>query len=95
MQKSFHLFSGNWCPMCLAALPEILSTFKELNISKSDIYFYDVNNTKSEPREDIEKFQIKRVPTLVVLDDKDLEVGRITEYYSKSWNEDIKSIVAI
>lgn len=95
MQKSFHLFSGNWCPMCLAALPEILSTFKELNINKSNIYFYDVNNTKSEPREDIEKFQIKRVPTLVVLDDKDIEIGRITEYYNKSWNEDIKSLVAI
>lgn len=93
MDFTFHLFSGNWCPMCVAALPSILSTFKELEINKSNIYFYDVNNTKTEPSEDIEKFNIKRVPTLVVLDSNNKEVGRITEYYDKSWNEDIKKLV--
>lgn len=93
MNYSFHLFSGNWCPMCVVALPEIMSTFKELEINKTDIYFHDVNAYKTEPKDEIEKFKIKRVPTLVVLDENNNEVGRITEYYNKSWREDIKEII--
>lgn len=92
MSNTFHLFSGNWCPMCVMALPEIMSTFKELNLNKSDIYFYDVNAFKTEPKEDIIKFNIRRVPTLVIMSGEK-EIGRITEYTEKSWNEDIKTIL--
>ena len=92
MAKTFHLFSGNWCPMCVVALPEIMSTYKELNLDKSNIYFYDVNAFKTEPKEEILKFKIKRVPTLVILDDE-IEIGRITEHPNNTWNKDIKNIL--
>ena len=92
MSKTYHLFSGNWCSTCVVSLPEIMSTFKELNLDKSDIFFYDVNAFKTEPKEDIAKFNIKRIPTLVVLDSENNELGRITEYAHKSWKEDIKEL---
>lgn len=94
MNYTFHLFSGNWCPMCIVALPEIMSTFTELKIDKNNINFYDVNAFKTEPKEYLLKFNIKRVPTLVVLDENNNEIGRITEYYNKSWREDIKEILS-
>ena len=92
MGKTFHLFSGNWCSTCVTSLPEIMSTFKELNLDKSSIFFYDVNAFKTEPKEDIAKFNIKRIPTLVVLDSENQEVGRITEFANNSWNKDIKEL---
>lgn len=93
MNYTYHLFSGNWCPMCIVALPQIMSTFKELDLDKNSINFYDVNAFKTEPKEDIEKFKIRRIPTLVVLDENNKEVGRITEFVNKSWSEDIKEII--
>lgn len=94
MTKTYHLFSGNWCPMCVVALPEIMSTYKELNLDKTNLYFYDVNAFKTEPKDDIIKFNIKRVPTLVILDG-DKEIGRITEYPNDSWGKDIKNLTLI
>lgn len=93
MNYTYHLFSGNWCPMCVMALPQIMSTFKELELDKNSINFYDVNVFKTEPKEDIAKFKIRRIPTLVVLDENNNEVGRITEFVNKSWSEDIKKII--
>jgi len=88
----FIYFAGNWCHMCVAATPVIMNIFNGAQISSADIEIHSVNTLKSEPREAIQKYNIKRIPTLVILEGNE-EIGRITEYVNSSWSEDIYSIL--
>jgi len=87
------LFSGNWCPMCRADVPKILLHLSNLEIGTETLETIEVNGYKTEPKELIEKHKIRRVPTLVFYNN-DIEIGRITEFPTTTWANDIDTILA-
>lgn len=88
----YHYFAGNWCPMCVVSTPKVMSVMNQMDVKANNLHVHSVNPMKSEPREYIKRFNISRVPTLVILEDNN-EIGRITEYTDKSWAEDIAEII--
>jgi hypothetical protein len=88
----YHYFAGNWCPMCVVSTPKVMAVMNQMDVKAENLHVHSVNPMKSEPREHIKRFDISRVPTLVILED-DNEIGRITEYTDRSWAEDIAGII--
>ncbi|GAB5465865.1 MAG: hypothetical protein Kapaf2KO_13010 [Candidatus Kapaibacteriales bacterium] len=89
---TFHYFAGSWCPMCVSATPVVMAMFNQAEVNTNSINVYSVNRFKSEPRKEINQFNITRVPTLVVEKDN-IEIGRIIEYTRKTWEEDLLEIL--
>ena len=87
-----HLFMGGWCPMCENALPEIMSLFKELRLTDENTYVHEVNETKTEPAKELQKYDVKRIPAIVLTKNNNV-IGKIIEYPYKSWREDILDIL--
>jgi len=89
----FLIFEGGWCPMCITAMPKLIKLANRLDLRENEFNVIEVNVSKSEPADLIAKYSISRVPTVVVLSNEN-ELGRITEYYNKSWAEDLFEIVS-
>jgi thiol-disulfide isomerase/thioredoxin len=88
----FLLFSGSWCGDSESEVPKIYKLFDKANIPLNKIKLYGVDRNKREATDTAEKYEIKRVPTLVVLRNGK-EAGRIIEYPQMSWEEDIFKIL--
>jgi len=87
----FLIFSGDWCPMCISAMPKLIKLANSLDLTEKEFELIEVNTSKSEPADLISQYNITRVPTVVVLSNNS-EIGRITEYYNKSWADDLFKI---
>ncbi|MDA3844101.1 MAG: thioredoxin family protein [Candidatus Kapabacteria bacterium] len=87
-EVSFILISAAWCPDCAEEVPRIYKLFKEAGISEDKIALYGVDTYKNEPSGTARKYNIERVPTLIVLKNGE-EVGRIIEHPEKNWTESI------
>lgn len=86
-----YLFAGTWCSDSQKNVPQIYRLFDDLGISDK-VQFYGVNREKIDPEGKSMIMSIEKVPTIVVLR-KGIEIGRITEYPSASWEKDLLSIV--
>ncbi len=89
---SFILFSASWCGDSESEVPKIFKMFDIANIPLSKIELYGVDRAKRELSGTAEKFNILRVPTLIVLKNGN-EIGRIVEHPLSSWEEDIFKIL--
>ena len=84
----FLLFSGSWCGDSESEVPKIYKLFQVAKIPLTKITLYGVDRQKLEPTGTAKKYEIQRVPTLIILS-KGKEKGRIIEYPKVSWEEDI------
>lgn len=75
----FYIFGGSWCSDTESELPKIVLVLRRICSSDSNIYLFGVDRRKREPSGTAEKFNIERVPTLVVTE-SGTEIGRIVEY---------------
>lgn len=88
----FLLFSGSWCGDSESEMPKIYKLFDECGAAPCRICLYGLDRDKKDGCGTAAKYNIERVPTLVVLRDGK-EAGRIVEYPEKSWEEDIFYLV--
>jgi len=89
---TIQYFTSDWCPMCLRSNPILLKMFKDVDLNEEKLDIHFVNTRKTEPKEPIEKYNISRVPTVVVLENGK-EIGRIVEYEQYGWIGDVFKIV--
>lgn len=89
-ELTVKVFLGTWCGDSRRNVPRFLKS-----VEKNDhfhLQMWAVDRHKKLDSNLTEKFNIKRVPTFIFLDDT-VEVGRITEHPSKSIEEDIFEIL--
>ena len=86
------LFLGTWCPDSISEAPKFLKVFDEANNANLKLQILGVDRDKDDGAGLCEKYEIKRVPTILVLKNK-RELGRIVEYPKKSHEEDFLEIV--
>ncbi len=89
----FVLFVGTWCEDTQIVLPQFLSVMRQSGIPQSAITMYGVNRTKKALNQEEVRFNITRVPTIIVLN-QNREIGRITESVSTSIENDIYAMMA-
>lgn len=89
---SFLLFSASWCPDSKSEMPKIYKLFKSAGIPFEKIQLFGLDLKKEEPSGIAQDHQIERVPTLLVLKDLE-EIGRVVEFPSKTWEEDLLMIL--
>lgn len=85
---SITIVMASWCSDSRREVPRLYRIFDEIRYPESQIIIINVNTEKLLPDEDISKFQIERVPTIIVYKDKK-ETGRIIETPVKSLEEDL------
>lgn len=92
---SYILFSASWCPDCMKEMPQLMKIFKLMDLDLETITIYGLTyKEKTEPTGTYLKYDIKRVPTLVVLKDGE-EIGRIVEYPVESLEKDLLKILSL
>ncbi|MCS6989321.1 MAG: thioredoxin family protein [Chloroherpetonaceae bacterium] len=89
---SFILFGGSWCGDTKTEFPKYFKLFSALNLPEPKVALYGVNRKKREGSGVAERFNLKRVPTLVVLRG-DKEIGRIVEYPTETLEKDLLKIL--
>lgn len=88
------IVGGDWCSDTQEQLPKFYVGFAELDYSKAvatAIYF--VSKDKKLPADIVAKYKIERIPTFIVFDEKENEVGRIVETPSVSLESDLLQIL--
>ncbi len=89
---NFLLFAGSWCGDSESEVPKIYKLFTKARIPITKIKLYGVDRNKRESSGAAEKYKIERVPTLIAVKNGQ-EIGRIVEFPSTSWEEDIFKIL--
>ncbi len=91
----FYIFAGSWCSDTESELPKIILVLRRICNSDSNIYLFGVDRRKREPSETAERFNIERVPTLVVAE-SGTEIGRIVEYPRQNftWCDELNMILS-
>ena len=94
VQGSFDilLFFGTWCKDSVSEVPKILRVLDAADNKNLKLTLYGVDRAKKEGLGMSEKFNIRRVPTTIVLRDG-TELGRIVEYPKNSCEEDLLKIL--
>lgn len=89
---SLIIFGGSWCGDTKAEFPKYFKLFSALNLPQSSLSLHGVSRKKKEPSGIAERYNIKRVPTLIVLKGGK-EIGRIVEYPTESIEKDLLKIL--
>jgi hypothetical protein len=92
-EMSFIIFGGSWCGDTETELPKLIDVFIQAGISSSSYRIYGVDREKKEPTGIASKFNIEKVPTLIILLGNE-ELGRIVEFPKMSWEDDILMMIA-
>ena len=92
-QYGFILFTSNWCPDCKLQMPRIIKLFDKIGFDKNKCDIYGLDYKKTEPSGIYLTYEIKRVPTLIILKNNS-EVGRVVETPTESWEQDILKIIS-
>jgi thiol-disulfide isomerase/thioredoxin len=90
---TFLVFGASWCGDSRDGIPKIYKVFRAAKIEPKRAMLYGVNRQKREQTGMAEKFQIKRVPTLIVLKGNK-EIGRIVEVPMLSWEKDLEQVLS-
>jgi thiol-disulfide isomerase/thioredoxin len=83
---------GTWCPDSRREVPRLYHIFDETGFPEDQIELINVNRTKLVPGEDISKFNIEKVPTIIVFKNNK-ETGRIIESPKISLEDDLLQIL--
>ncbi len=83
---------GTWCEDSQVLVPKLYTTLIQSLFPMSQLTIYGVDRTKDALHGEKAKFDIEKVPTIIVYKDGK-EKGRIIEVVSKSIEEDIAAII--
>jgi thiol-disulfide isomerase/thioredoxin len=90
------VFSAPWCPACVRMATE---TFPKLNVAKqlSKLNFIKLNSDLPENNELSEKFGIKAIPTMILLDKSGVETFRWLDFqpangFAKNMEQELKKV---
>lgn len=86
------VFFGNWCRESKKYIPALIKTLKMLESPLIQATYIGVDNEKKYPDSFLKKFDIKYIPTVVVLKG-DLEIGRIEEKPQQPIESDLVEIL--
>ncbi|TDN81826.1 thiol-disulfide isomerase/thioredoxin [Salegentibacter sp. 24] len=87
------MFMGTWCGDSRYTVPKFFKLLDQVDFNRENLTNIAVNYSKKAPGELEEKYNIKRVPTIIFLKDGK-EVNRFVEYSLESLEEDIAKIVS-
>lgn len=87
-KHSFILFSASWCGDSEDGMPIIYEILSMAGINFEAVTLYGLDEDKKLPSGRATEMNIEKVPTLIILKDG-VEVGRIIETPTKSWEEDL------
>ncbi len=88
----FVLVVGTWCGDSKREVPHLFKIFDAAKISEDQLLMLGVDRSKKSPDGLTDKYNIQRVPTLIVLKG-DQELGRIVEYPRETLERDIVRIL--
>ncbi|GAA4463094.1 hypothetical protein GCM10023093_10790 [Nemorincola caseinilytica] len=91
------IFLGTWCEDSQHLLPQLFKVLEKINIAWEDLMLIGMDRTKTTnnaaAQQLAKRYNIALLPTIVVLNSNDDEIGRITETVSKSVEWDLVSII--
>lgn len=90
----FKIFFAEWCHDSKKEVPKIINLLQELKLTSEQTWFYSLDTQKSDPKQFAKQHQITNTPTLILLIDNK-EVGRIKEYPTTNWLNDIIEILKL
>lgn len=89
----FIIFGGTWCEDTQFILPKFFKMQELSGIADNSISFFAVDRKKTTLGHLNEAFQIKNVPTIIVMKDGK-EKGRLVEYgKTGKWDEELAGII--
>jgi thiol-disulfide isomerase/thioredoxin len=86
------LFLGTWCSDSISEAPKTIKIFETVNSPNFSLQLYGVDRAKEDGLGFAGKFNVKRVPTVIFLQD-DKELGRIVEYPNETMEDDTLAIL--
>lgn len=86
------VFFGTWCSFCKHWLPRLIRTLQDANNPNLKVTFYGMDEDFSQPEAELNKYGIRKTPTVVVMSGGN-ELGRITEEPTKSMEQDLALIL--
>lgn len=89
---TLYIFFGNWCRESKKYIPGLIKTLQSLDSDLIEAIYVGVDDQKKYPESFLNKFDIKYIPTVVVLKG-DVEIGRIEEKPQKPIESDLVQIV--
>lgn len=89
---SFIAIGGTWCGDTHKNLPNFYKVIDQADIPRESISLFLVNTQKKSPEGITKKYNVKRIPTFIVLKNGK-EVGRITENPEATIEKDLLNIL--
>ena len=89
----FVVFGGTWCEDTQFILPKFFKLQEMAGVADNTISFFGVNRAKKSLASITEAFNIKNVPTIIVMKDGK-EAGRVVEYGTTGkWDKELADIL--
>ena len=89
----FVVFGGTWCEDTQFILPKFFKLQEMAGVADNSISFFGVNRAKKSLASITEAFNIKNVPTIVIMKDGK-EAGRVVEYGTTGkWDKELADIL--
>ncbi|GAB5410756.1 MAG: hypothetical protein BalsKO_31210 [Balneolaceae bacterium] len=94
IQDSVHIFVlfGTWCHDSKKQIPAFMKTIELANNSNISVEYTAVSRKKKEPKEIVERWNLKLTPTFIIYREG-REFGRIVEEPTQSMEQDLVSIL--
>lgn len=89
---TLYIFFGNWCRESKKYIPGLMKTLQLVESDLFDTRYIGVDHQKKIPESFLNEFDIKYIPTVVVLKG-DLEIGRIEEKPQKPIESNLVQIL--
>ena len=91
----FVVFGGTWCEDTQSILPKFFKLQEMSGVEDTSISFFGVNRAKKSLASITEAFNIKNVPTIIVMKDGK-ELGRVVEYgKTGKWDKELADILRL
>lgn len=84
---------GTWCPDCHRETPRFIRIMEAVNNPNISVKFIGVDRKKQDPEGLAAKYDFKRIPTFMVIQDGK-EIGRIVERPTESLEKDLAKILS-
>lgn len=89
---TIHVLFGTWCHDSKKQIPAFMKTIEEANNPKINVEYIAVSRKKAEPKELVERWDLKLTPTFIIVR-RNKEFGRIIEKPITSLEEDLVRIL--
>ena len=89
----YVVFGGTWCEDTHAVLPKFFKLLELSGVEDTVVTFFGVNRAKKSLGSIADAFNIKNVPTIIVMKDG-VEKGRVVEYgKTGQWDKELAGII--